>query len=55
MTEIRCVKCKRLLMKTDMVEGTISVKCGKCGYVNTVIYKTSAVGMTLPNMLIQSR
>ena len=30
MTEIRCKKCKRLLMKVTLVDGEI--KCPKCGY-----------------------
>lgn len=32
MTEIRCVKCKRLLMK-GRIE-VIQIKCPKCGYLN---------------------
>jgi len=35
MTEIRCVKCKRLLLKAFAVDGEI--KCGKCGQINYVI------------------
>ncbi len=35
MTEIRCVKCNRLLMKAQMVLG--EVKCPKCGYINKVM------------------
>lgn len=38
MTEIRCVKCKRLLMKTngDGEDGLIfEVKCPKCGYIGS--------------------
>jgi len=34
MTEIRCVKCKRLLMVAEAVRGEI--KCGKCGFINKV-------------------
>jgi len=35
MTEIRCVKCRRLLFKVDPYEGFgIEIKCPKCGYVN---------------------
>lgn len=32
MTDVRCVKCNKLLMKADMV--TAEVKCPKCGYLN---------------------
>lgn len=35
MTEIRCVKCRRLLMKATRFDGEI--KCPKCGYVNNII------------------
>lgn len=34
MTDIRCVKCNRLLMKAVTVNGEI--KCGKCGFINKV-------------------
>ncbi len=34
MIEIRCVKCKRLLMKANHFEGEI--KCPKCGYTNKI-------------------
>ncbi len=42
MTEIRCKKCNRLLMKmeeqTGPVKGQciIECKCSKCGYLNKV-------------------
>ncbi len=32
MTEIRCVKCRKLLMKADWIQAEI--KCPKCGYIN---------------------
>ena len=32
MTEIRCVKCGRLLLKANYIEG--EVKCPKCHYIN---------------------
>jgi len=32
MTEIRCVKCNRLLMKGQVFQAEI--KCPKCGYLN---------------------
>jgi len=35
MTEIRCVKCKRLLMKAESIDAEI--KCPKCGYVNKIL------------------
>lgn len=34
MTEIRCAKCRRLLMKAEVVKGEI--KCPKCGYISQV-------------------
>lgn len=41
MTEIRCKKCKRLLMKADSVNGEI--KCGKCGMVNFILYPVTTI------------
>ena len=35
MTEIRCVKCKRLLMKIDTEGALIETKCPKCNYLYT--------------------
>jgi len=32
MTEIRCVKCRRLLFKQEGIFGKIEIKCPKCGY-----------------------
>ena len=40
MTEIRCVKCKRLLFKVESrwdVNPAIEIKCPKCGYINHII------------------
>jgi len=39
LTEIRCVKCKRLLMKAEYekdrnINVKVEIKCPKCGYVN---------------------
>jgi len=34
MTEIRCVKCGRLLFKAKWWEGVLEIQCGKCGYKN---------------------
>ena len=39
MTEIRCKKCNRLLMRVSdgIHEGTqVEVKCPKCGYLNEI-------------------
>ena|GEM_PF-3704448 len=36
MTEIRCKKCKRLLIIAKRVDGEI--KCPKCGFINGVLY-----------------
>jgi len=34
MTEIRCVKCRRLLFKGYFSK--VEIKCPKCGYVQTL-------------------
>ncbi len=34
MTEIRCKKCKRLLLKATEIQG--EMKCPKCGYVQII-------------------
>ena len=34
MTEIRCKKCNRLLLKAENQAGAIEIKCGKCGLIN---------------------
>lgn len=44
MTEIRCKKCNRLLMKA---EGTweVEIKCPKCGHLNHLEYSfVTAIG-----------
>ena len=36
MTEIRCIKCNRLLMKSNGNQGIgikVEVKCSKCSYI----------------------
>lgn len=35
MTEIRCKKCNRLLMKVEQIIGG-EIKCSKCGYINKI-------------------
>lgn len=35
MTEIRCVKCRRLLMKVDYISSRLQIKCPKCGHMFT--------------------
>jgi len=35
MTEIRCKKCNRLLMK-GLGPMDVEVKCSKCGYINHI-------------------
>jgi LSD1 subclass zinc finger protein len=42
MTEVRCVKCRRLLFKAEGSFKT-EIKCPKCKYIN----KISSVGTTL--------
>ena len=39
MTEIRCVKCRRLLMKAENLIGEIEIKCPKCGFIDLVEIK----------------
>lgn len=34
MTEIRCRKCRRLLMKGAVA--VVEIKCPKCGYIQTI-------------------
>ena len=41
MTEIRCVKCKRLLMK-GLIK-VIQIKCPKCGYLNHLIGRGNSI------------
>ena len=36
MTEIRCVKCNRLLMKAKEIN--VEIKCPKCGCINRIMY-----------------
>ena len=35
MVEIRCKKCKGLLMMADY--GSVEIKCRKCGYINRFV------------------
>lgn len=35
MIEVRCVKCKRLLMKAQ--DSIAEIKCPKCGYINHIV------------------
>ncbi len=41
MTEIRCVKCGRLLLKADLLFDYVAaeIKCPKCGYINKFLGK----------------
>jgi phage FluMu protein Com len=51
MTEIRCKKCNRLLMKAAACYGEI--KCPKCGYCNEIIAldkKSDADKLSIPIM-----
>ncbi len=36
MTEIRCVKCRRLLFRAKGYKGQIEIKCPKCGYTSEI-------------------
>lgn len=56
MTEIRCVKCKRMLMKA--VELNIEIKCPKCGYVQRFIGippKVGKMGFNEPQIIGHGR
>ena len=46
MTEIRCKKCNRLLMKTISIQlcSEIEVKCPKCGFVDIFILSVEHKG-----------
>lgn len=49
MIEIRCVKCKRLLMKVEMKKNEGNdyiwhIKCSKCHYINDI--QTKYIGKT---------
>jgi len=62
MTDIRCVKCNRLLMKIDwgqahaLMDGKPSaeVKCPKCGYLNrfTMNMKAQIIVKPLINIIV---
>ena len=44
MTEIRCKKCNRLLMKAER-SWKVEIKCSKCGYLNLLEYSfVTAIG-----------
>jgi phage FluMu protein Com len=43
MIDIRCMKCKRLLMKAEFVKGQI--KCPKCGYIQPIIKAEEIIKM----------
>lgn len=34
--EIRCSNCNKMLGEGSMNDGEISIKCGKCGTLNTI-------------------
>lgn len=46
MTEIRCVKCNRLLMKAK-TPYEVESKCPKCGYINHLSSSGSLFGMDI--------
>lgn len=37
LTEKRCNTCNSLLAKVNLQEGSVEIKCNKCGNVNTFI------------------
>ena len=53
MTEIRCKKCNRLLMKTLSVQlcSEIEVKCPKCGFIDTILMVVEYKGKRGTKML----
>ena len=38
--ELRCVKCRRLLALEYVFAGRVSIKCPKCGEINTINFQT---------------
>ncbi len=42
MTDVRCVKCNRLLMKVKNAQAEI--KCPKCAYINKILVTGSRGG-----------
>jgi phage FluMu protein Com len=38
--EIRCYKCRRLLGYEYVYSGRLLIKCKKCGFENSIIYKS---------------
>jgi phage FluMu protein Com len=42
MTEIRCKKCNRLLLKT-ISDFQGEVKCAKCGYLNLILMHNNGI------------
>ena len=51
MTEIRCVKCKRLLMKARIFAGEI--KCPKCGYMQYFSTVTQTINVKDDRVIIK--
>jgi len=61
MTEIRCVKCKRLLMKVsdpiqiDIIAASregIEIKCSKCSYLNKFTFGITIKGENIKRTVI---
>jgi len=51
MTDVRCVKCRKLLFKvTKNGHSEVEVKCPKCGYLNNVYVTESFVVSDDPDL-----
>lgn len=40
--EVRCNSCRKLLAYEYIYSGRLMIKCGKCGEMNVIQYKTPA-------------
>lgn len=49
MTEIRCKKCNRLLLKAERGHNVIECKCTKCGFLNRISLDTLLTFGTVPD------
>lgn len=43
MAEERCKKCGRLFFRGEIRDGTIEIKCPKCGYVEKIFRKPQKI------------
>lgn len=53
MTEVRCPKCRRLLMKAEHVHA--EVKCPKCGHISDVTVFPATVSSSTAELIYIQR